>query len=178
MKRFILILLLLVFGQPYGYLVIFKIEQHQIRRAVKRRIKAGVPNGEQHLIKIPLALEKNGGADFQRVNGHEFRYRGQMFDVLSQERHGEETWYYCISDEQETRLFASLDDQVARRMNLPDNRGRRNLNLKLSLSTQYMGQSQPLPRRIVPVVSGHLLYCFSLKTWQSRPYSPPPEFLS
>src|SRR5512145_2319928 len=94
-------LLFVLIFQGAGHFFVFKIQQHEIRREMKRRIKAGVPETELVLFKI---LDQKPDPAFQRVDAHEFRFDGKMYDIVRRESHGDTTWYYCLSDELETQL--------------------------------------------------------------------------
>lgn len=63
--------------------------------------------------RLFLSFSQMSGKDFEWVNDHEFRYQGQMYDVLSQEPASHGVQFSCLKDEDETRLFRTLDDQVA-----------------------------------------------------------------
>jgi hypothetical protein len=64
-------------------------------------------------LPIPLALEREPNAEFTRIHGKEFRYRGQMYDVVSFRREADTTWYLVHADHKETSL-RSTRDQMAR----------------------------------------------------------------
>lgn len=111
-----LFLLGLMFFISSGQLVQFKVRQYHVKQGIKQRIKEGLPEEELDLVKIPLEWEKSWSKDFKWIEGHEFRYKGEMYDVVRQEVHNNETWYYCIKDEKENELFAELEDLLEREM--------------------------------------------------------------
>lgn len=90
---------------------VFSLRRYQIRREVKYQIKKGVPAEAQ--TRLYLSFTQMTGQDFVWVNDHEFRYQGQMFDVLSQKPTATGIEFFCLKDEDETILFRTLDDQVA-----------------------------------------------------------------
>ncbi len=111
----------LLMFQSTGYYLYFRIQQQHIRHEIRQQIKAGIPEDELVLLKIPRSVQENRD-EFQRIHDHEFRYQGKMYDIIRQENHGEATWFLCISDEKETLLFARLDEQVKKEMKtLPGN---------------------------------------------------------
>lgn len=101
------IFLLVVFTSNItGLLFVFKLQQLQIRREIKRQIKKGVPENELHLITVKQGQEEQ--LDWQ--NEKEFIYEGTFYDVVRIEtRTAGATLYYCINDTQEEALFANLD---------------------------------------------------------------------
>jgi hypothetical protein len=173
MRRAISISLLLsMLLQAAGYFFVFKILQHEIRQEIEQQIKAGVPETELVLLKI---FEAKPHLAFQRVEEHEFRYDGKMYDIVRQEAHGDTTWYYCLADEKETQLFANLDEVVKQDM---------------TGNPQHWKQIDELLRLLGALYCSHkteglfifsneqnvaTLFFFSLKTWDFIPSTPPPE---
>ncbi|MCC9138432.1 hypothetical protein ACFSKU_12685 [Pontibacter silvestris] len=117
MRRITSIWLLFVFLLPISSTYIsFKFRQHHIRKEIKRQLKSGVNEDKLVLLKIPVSKEVSPGKDFKRMHEREFRYKGNMYDIVKQEKRGEITWYWCIWDKQETALFVQLDQMVDRAM--------------------------------------------------------------
>lgn len=92
----------------YGY------RFQQIKKEIKRQLKQGIPEHELVLLGIPAELEKEPNARFQRIHAREFRYLGQMYDIVRQESRDDTTWYWCIHDFKESALFAELDGLAGR----------------------------------------------------------------
>ena len=115
MPRIISIWFLIIFFLPASSTYLsFKLRQYQIRKEIKYQIKSSLNETELILLKIPVSLEANPTKDFQRMHAGEFRYQGNMYDIVKQESHRGTTWYWCIWDKQETALFANLDEMVNR----------------------------------------------------------------
>lgn len=114
MKKIAAIILLFVFAFNLGgFFLVFKIKQYYVRQEIKHRIKQGVPDDELILITVTPAIQHKLEWEFEWEDEKEFRYEGMMYDVVKTEVIDETTIaYYCISDEQETTLFANLDEQV------------------------------------------------------------------
>ena len=169
------ILLFLMLFQQAGYLVIFKARQYQIRKEIKHRIKAGVPENELILLKIPQALEKSRNPVFQRIHAREFRYDGKMYDIVRSQVNGDTTWYYCIADVQETRLFANLEELVNQNMHQNPEQKQQNEKLLRLLGAFYYNQSSsPYFVHFADEINA-AGYRFSVKTWAGSPLNPPPE---
>jgi hypothetical protein len=94
-----------------GYYVTFKAEQYLIKKAIKLRIKNQVPENElTHLVFSPSS---EACSEIEWIEDHEFRYNGQMFDIVRQVTDDDGTiHYYCINDRQEEMLFADLKNQL------------------------------------------------------------------
>jgi hypothetical protein len=165
-------LLFMLLFQATGHIFVFKIQQHEIRREIKRRIKAGVPETELVLFKI---LDEKPDPAFQHVEEHEFRYDGKMYDIVRGESHGDTTWYYCVSDEMETQLFANLEDLVKKDMT-GNPQHRKQIDELLRLSGAWYCSPQTGDLFIFSTEQNPLTFLtFSLKTWDLPPSTPPPE---
>jgi len=79
---------------------------------VKQRIKRSVP--AQELVLIRVTGESASALEW--IKSFEFRYRGNLYDIVRTGQAGDTTFYYCINDVQEERLFAGLDGHVRRQM--------------------------------------------------------------
>ncbi|MDZ7289339.1 MAG: hypothetical protein ONB44_07820 [candidate division KSB1 bacterium] len=166
------VLLLFMLLQAAGYLFVFEIQKYEIRREIKQHIKAGVPEAELVLFKI---CEGKPHPAFQRVEEHEFRYDGQMYDVVRQESHGDTTWYYCLADEKETQLFANLEELVKRDLGQNaewQQRVHRLLNLFVLL---FFSPNDGVCLVDVAEEMAWDHHGFGLKTWIDPPPTPPPE---
>ena len=114
MRKTIAIFLLLLFAfNTGGFLFVFKIQQIRIRKEVKHQIKIGVPDAD--LTVIVVSEEIKNEIDWK--NEGEFSFRGVMYDIVrkSSNKNGN-LQLYCITDTQETLLFADLNKQVNKQM--------------------------------------------------------------
>lgn len=114
MKRILSIVLLILFAFNNGaFLLLFKIQQFQIKKEIKKEIKENLSLHE--LTKITIAPNNINQIFWEHEN--EFRYRGIMYDVVKKEVIDScSTNFYCITDTQETTLFKKLDILVNRCM--------------------------------------------------------------
>ncbi|MBM2840732.1 MAG: hypothetical protein HW412_1260 [Bacteroidetes bacterium] len=97
-----------------GYYAVFKALQYQVRVEVKTRIKESVPQGKLFLIVV-----RKGEEDSLRwLEENEFRYRGNMYDIVRQYSRNDTTFYSCVKDKQEELLFENFDLHVATQSNL------------------------------------------------------------
>jgi len=108
----ILFIVLYVFNLA-GYYAVFKALQYQVRVDVKTRIKASV--SESELVLIIVRNDEEGTMHW--LNESEFRYRGNMYDVVRHYSRGNAHYYVCINDKQEDQLFKNLDLYVATQCN-------------------------------------------------------------
>lgn len=171
MRQFVaIILFIFVLLQTAGYLFVFKLQQHEIRQEIKRQIKAGVPEDELVLFKLANTAHLSW-----IIHEREFRSDGVMYDVVRKESDGDTTRYYCLSDEQETQLFAQLDEAVARDMNQNPARQQKLERLMQAFGTLYFSDFQDFPFHDSVEEIKFPAAGFGLRTWIASPPTPPPE---
>jgi hypothetical protein len=94
-----------------GFYLNFRYSLQQIRKEIKTRIKQSVPENE--LITLSFNTSSSDYANIEWIEGHEFRYRGCMYDIVQRFEDGSETIVFkCINDTQEEKLFQHLDELV------------------------------------------------------------------
>ncbi len=174
MRQFVAIALFsFMLLQTAGYLFVFKLQQQEIRQAIKQQIKAGVPEDELVLFKIPKALSQTRA--FWSIPEREFRSNGVMYDVVRQEARGDTTWYYCLSDEKETQLFAHLDEAVKRDVNQSPARQQKLERLLQLFGPLYCSHQQGFLFLVSVQEINLVTESFGLKIWIDSPPTPPPE---
>ena len=110
MKKLLSIALVFVFCYSIvGFYLNFEIEQFRIREETREKIMRTLPETELALVKISSAEKQNIS---WMDGGREFRYKGNMYDVVRIKKGTNSTWYYCFSDVKESRLLAHLDKLV------------------------------------------------------------------
>lgn len=108
LKKTLAILTLFLFAfNAGGYLFVFKIKQYQLKKEIKQQIKAGI--SEEVLTLITLDSETSSTIVWK--DEHEFILKGQMYDVVRKGTDNKgNALLYCITDTQETLLFAELNN--------------------------------------------------------------------
>ncbi|WP_417599830.1 hypothetical protein [Owenweeksia hongkongensis] len=104
-------LMAIMLFQSTGMYLMHSVQVAYVRHEMKQRIKAGVPEADLVLLKIAKSEEENSDI-FEREHSREFRYYGQMYDVMRLEDKGDTTYYTCIHDVKESKLFERLDRMV------------------------------------------------------------------
>ncbi|MFH1050226.1 MAG: hypothetical protein V1779_04760 [bacterium] len=95
---FISFLILNTFG-TIGY---YYYQRAGIRTEMKRMMKSNIPKDKIEILKIA-----NNSKYFQRIHEKEFRFKGKMYDVITELPTDEYTIFYCINDEKEEQLMES-----------------------------------------------------------------------
>lgn len=94
-----------------GYYLIFRFQQHRVRKEIKLKIKLGVP--EKDLCFITINPSNRDSVEWE--HSREFKFRGTMYDVIRYKTIDETTVEYCcVNDHQEAILFANLDEEIQR----------------------------------------------------------------
>jgi hypothetical protein len=173
LKRIAAILLLSVFVLNLGgFFLVFKIQQRHVRKEIKEQIRQGVPEGELTVIKVTPENE----SELEWEHSKEFEYKGMMYDVVRKIILDETTiLYYCVSDTQETELFAYLEDEIKKSMDTKKDGKNSSKNLFKLLSGIY---AQP-QKHVSPVVETGITFTCEYSHHYSSPElvitSPPPK---
>jgi hypothetical protein len=170
------LLILLLALNSSSYFIAFKILEFNIKKEIKTKIKKGVPESELILLKIPALLEEKSSKEFQMIHEKEFRYKGEMYDIVKKEKKNDTTYYYCIHDKEETRLFANLEALIINELNNPDKKKELNSILKIFNSFYLISDKNKL---LQPSRSDRIFYYYSdiLISIVKNPLTPPPEFI-
>lgn len=113
MKTIISIVLIFVLSYNFiGAGFVYNIWLYSIKNEVKVTLQAKYDK-EFKVIKVPKTWANDPPPEFKWHEDHEFRYRGQMYDVIRKEVKGNQIWYYCYWDKAETKLLNNLSKYVS-----------------------------------------------------------------
>ena len=153
------VLLIAVMGWQVVGSVPFLVERAQLRKEIKHRIKAGVPDEER--VRFSFSMEGYDRLEWYE-RGKEFVLDGRMYDIVERAEMQDGTVLLeCIDDVQETMLFASLE-QVVRGGMETNNTGRTERCRVVNLHAQFNesiagsfrwiqhGMDRPWPLVILP----------------------------
>jgi len=141
MKKTISILLVIVFCYNIaGVFLVLNYRKQEARSVIKLRIKNSIPEKELTHISVSNATELK----WKRKN--EFTFKGTMYDVVRKEKGADgRIHYYCITDKQETVIFAELNRLVKENADSGNNGPRRSKNLyKLFASLYSLPDKKPM----------------------------------
>lgn len=134
--KIVMIFLLLFQGQLF--FVMFKSFEKKYKYEVKKLIKEGVD--EKDLIKFTFPLNEEGNVvadDFLWIKENEFRYKGEMYDVVRFEINNKSAAFHCIHDFKESRLFANLDEYLSDYLNKNPEKKNQAVKILDSISLLY-----------------------------------------
>lgn len=169
----IFIVVLLLFNSM-GYYIVFKATQYAIKKEIKNIIKQGVPDKDFSLIKVAAAdFQKRAALEW--LDKKEFRYQGQMFDVVRYNTCNDTTYYYCINDKQEEKLFSNLDKLIEHHSKKTDATRSKARGIYKNIIRHYVVNSKTSNSP----VSRYLLFSTAqvkIPAWFSKEIpTPPPE---
>jgi len=147
MKKILSIFLIFVFFYSImGFYLNFEIVKLRIKEEVKERIIKTLPDNELSMIKI-------SSGDKEKIKwleeGKEFRYNGNMYDVVRIKKGIDATYYYCFNDKKEYKLLAHLDKLVKEQTDNSQSR----TNQKKQEITYFFQKTLSIPRLVeIPVL--------------------------
>lgn len=103
-------MLLLIVSHNVFQLFVFKIFQAKYRDEIIGIIDEGISEDELTLFTFSKDDLKNGTAKIQWMEENEFRFNDEMYDVVAKEINDDSVYYYCIYDENESRLYTVFDE--------------------------------------------------------------------
>jgi hypothetical protein len=176
MFRITPILLLAVLLLPLaGTYTAFKIRQYKIHKTIKRQIKRGVKEADLVLLKIHRDYEEKENSRFKRIHSKEFRFDGEMYDIVRQEQQGDTTFYWCVWDKEETTLFADLGKMVQKAMGANPEQKKDSDQLSKFLSSLFFEEQHENYFLLLTSVTSGIHFQFFAKNFIAEIPSPPPE---
>jgi hypothetical protein len=103
-----ILIVFLMLWQIIGFFGYFEFSHHRIKKEIKKQIKEGVP--AQQLVHFSFTEKELNQLTW--IKSHEFKLNGSLFDVVRKKKTTDGYHLECISDKQETVLFANLERMV------------------------------------------------------------------
>ena len=177
MKKTVAILFTFIFlFNLAGYYFVFLGMQHQTRKAMKIKIKQSIPDSQLTLIKINK--NENDLLNWLKEN-KEFKYKENIYDVVRKNTDNNgNTYYYCINDKQEEKLFADLDTHIKNHIatNSPQNKGSK--DIVKNIIKDYFSTNNSLNFHQFTIHNLQFTIYNPLYTpYQSKVSTPPPELV-
>jgi actin-related protein len=153
-----------------GFYLNFEIEQFRIKEEIKDKIINNLPEKDLTLVKI-------SSRDKEKItwteDSKEFRYNGNMFDVVNIKIKSDTTCYYCFNDEKESQLFTNLDKLVKEQT---DNSRSRTCEKKQDIT--YFFHEFSFRQCLTGTLVLYLDYLSTYKSISTDVLSPPPRIIS
>jgi len=169
----ILFLVSLFLFNIFGYYFVFSYNQYIIRGEMRGLIRAGTFEKSCSTLQI---YDPRSNPDFEKINKNEFRYKGVLYDVISEQIAGHIVIYKCIIDIQEEKLISGFhrSQEYLGGQNNPA-RTRHTAAMLFHLITLALIEisAAELPRLPSEIKFSHPV--FSLFSVPAPPNSPPPK---
>ncbi|WP_452230171.1 MULTISPECIES: hypothetical protein [unclassified Lacinutrix] len=81
-------------------------QKRRVRREVKGKMITGINKNELVLLKF---TEAETQTEIRWEHSKEFEFKGQMYDIVEKHVEGDNTYYWCWWDHEETKLNKQLD---------------------------------------------------------------------
>ncbi len=168
----ILILSLFIYNS-FGFLAVHPFLSMYYKYLGMQR--ANIPS-EEELIEL-LVFNKedilDNRIDFKWIHSREFKYNGDMYDIVKKEESDQQLILYCINDTKEKKLEEEFEKRI--NSNSANNKQRQNLNHSTTLS-------EPVQEEQVKFYPGtNCIFTFYLNSSYSSIHSeipsPPPRLV-
>lgn len=151
----------------------FYLQKRSVRSEMKRRIKKGVPKDELYT----FTFENGKKPDWTRVD-KEFKVENHLYDVVDVREGDNAIVYECVSDDQETFLFANLGEQVSRTLGDEKTPTGKAISATLELTgLNTVPVVDPVVHSILTESKDYFLYSFNSNSCDLQEIGVPPEFL-
>lgn len=111
MKQLTSLVLLCLFAYNLvGFYPAYTFRQHQFRKQAEHRRRSQLPDAA--LVQVRVARHSATTPPLQWQDKHEFRWRGQLYDVVRQHEAADSITYLCWHDQGEEKLLAGLQEHV------------------------------------------------------------------
>lgn len=157
-----------------GHFGLFKAKQYQARKEIKAILKAGVPDS----LKVEFYLDEiqSNPNLFIWIHSKEFKYKGELYDVVSEREENGRLVVSCIHDVKESGLFADLDQMIAKQMNA-DSQNQNSRQHWIKLFQSLFFDSKSVAQQYIQEYDQQLfLFWVNFLSVSFNPDSPPPEF--
>lgn len=98
-----ILLLGAVFYNVFGYFVVFQVNRSIVRTEMRRQLSLA----RQKVLVLQI-FDADHDLNFTRVEDREFKYRGELYDVLYESTRNRVTTFYCIRDTREEILMEGM----------------------------------------------------------------------
>ncbi len=108
-----LIIIIVLSVNSIGTAITFTIFQKKIRQEIKSKIKSGLAQSQLDILEVDTR-----DASFRRVNSHEFRFKGKLYDIIVEKQISDFIILFkAINDTKEEKLFENLSKLVTNTLN-------------------------------------------------------------
>ena len=123
----------------------FEFFQEKHRMQVKDLIKNGIPDNRQVIFVLEKSAYENMQTGIDWKDFDEFRFDGEMYDILGTDVKGDSVYLYCLLDSDETGLYTILDRIIEKETEDPDEQAGLN-----NFASHYYSCPEYIPTILIP----------------------------
>lgn len=163
-------MLFILFAPVVTIFLYLQYEKSVVRREVKWKMIGGLDKEELVLLKFS---KEETISELRWEHSKEFEYKGQMYDIVSQEIKGDSIFYRCWWDYEETKLNKKLKKLVANALDQDENSRDAHFNLHFYLWSFFC--TELFDWQLVPIQKAMVVYqdFIDAKHFDSLRISPP-----
>lgn len=155
---------------------LLQLQQKQVRREMKRLIRAGLPEEKLRRFEFVDVDRLVGGERVEWIEPHEFRHREVMYDIARTQHEDGRTVQYCVRDDAETAVYAQLDRLAREETNQNPERRRQSTRLMQQLQLPALVADTYVPvAEMAPVRRWDVSPAAQTLRGEFSPPTPPPE---
>jgi hypothetical protein len=148
-----------------GYFLFFNLMKKDVRNEIRREIEKGIPEGD--LIVISVSAGMTDRIDWIEA-GREFRWEGEMYDVVKSRADGDRIDYFCLKDGKEKELIAGYEKSHS-------NRGNQDRKPVGAFHLYFFSRMTSLPAQFGGEEISYPPYLTSYRSALAEIHTPPPE---
>ena len=143
------------------------------KKDVTSKISKGILE-EQVLWKF---TDDEAAKELSWEHSSEFKYKGEMYDIICQERIGDTTWYWCHWDRKETKIRKDMQDVLSYALGHSPQQKKNNERIGDFFKTLFLHHSPRLrTQEIKGIYAMHPeRNALHVLTYAPSPPFPPPE---
>jgi len=146
-----------------GYYIVYEVNRFLIKKEFTGLLKHGCFD---HELSVFSVFNPAADPSFRRVDEREIVYRGNLYDVVKEVPKGKLITFYCIHDNKEEILVASMK-------NMHNNKKAQSLLQHLVTIALPVTNTRPHPQTSITII--YPLLSMSFTNRAEIPFSPPPE---
>ena len=172
-KIFSIIFLFFLVAPVTTVYLVLRNQQKQVRREVKWKMIAGIDKSELVLLTFKQAEIKN---KLSWKHDREFQFKGEFYDIVQKEVHGDSVSYWCWWDNEETHLSQKLEHIMANHWNQNPTHKQKKEGIQKLLKSLFIDSiSERTPVLVAQVGCEVWNYIESFQTPCFSPQVPPPR---
>jgi len=88
---------------------VYDIKLQSIRKKFKWETLNQLQDAQLALVKVAKVLEQKPNPQFKRLDGREFQFLGEMYDIVRKKEYSDTTYYYCFHDSDESEIVRGIN---------------------------------------------------------------------